>query len=97
MEFMYLALSRLRICVDVSLMESMYLVFTRRPGESYRRRFRSVLSCSSDVFEPKLTSLRLWILYRHTKLDSVPDCHLLKAKVPKASELPPGIQCSLSA
>ena len=56
-EFMYLVLSRMRICDDVSLMEFVYLVFTRRPGESCRRRFRSVLPCSTDVFEPKLTSL----------------------------------------
>ena len=31
------------VCVieDVSLVEFMYLVFTRMPGESYRRRLRS--------------------------------------------------------
>ena len=29
----------------VSLVEFIYLVFTRMPGESYRRRFRSLLLC----------------------------------------------------
>ena len=32
---------------DVPLVEFMYLVFTRMPGESYRRRLRSLLySCN---------------------------------------------------
>ena len=30
-------------CEDVPLVEFMYLVFTHMPGESYRRRFRSLL------------------------------------------------------
>ena len=30
---------------DVPLGEFMYLVFTRMPGESYRRRLRSLLVC----------------------------------------------------
>ena len=29
----------------VPLMEFMYLVFTRIPGESYRQQFRSLLLC----------------------------------------------------
>ena len=28
----------------------MYLVFTRMPGESYRKRLRSLLLCLCDVF-----------------------------------------------
>ena len=35
--------------------EFMYLVFTRMPGESYRRRLRSLLLCLCDVF-PALMS-----------------------------------------
>ena len=35
----------------------MYLVFTRTPGESYSRRFRSLLLCLCDVFRAKLTPL----------------------------------------
>ena len=30
---------------DVPLVESSYLVFTRMPGESYRRRLRSFSTC----------------------------------------------------
>ena len=35
---------------DVPLVEFMCLVFTRMPGESYRRRLRSLLLCLCDVF-----------------------------------------------
>ena len=31
---------------DVPLVEFMYLAFTHMPGESYRRRLRSLLECS---------------------------------------------------
>ena len=31
------------VCEDVALVEFMYLVLTRMPGESYRRRLRSFL------------------------------------------------------
>ena len=34
----------------VPLVEFMWLVFTHMPGESYRRRLRSLLLCSRDVF-----------------------------------------------
>ena len=40
------------VCVfieDVPLVEFMYLVFTRMPGESYSRRLRSLLLCMCDV------------------------------------------------
>ena len=33
-----------------SQLEFMYLVFTRMPGENYRRRLRSLLLCLCDVF-----------------------------------------------
>ena len=42
---------------DVPLVESMYLVFTRMPGESYRRRFRSLLLCSCYVFRALINPL----------------------------------------
>ena len=35
---------------DVPVVEFMYLVYTRMPGESYPRRLRSVLLCLCDVF-----------------------------------------------
>ena len=38
------------ISVDVLLMEVMYLVFTRMPGESCRRRLRSLLLYLCYVF-----------------------------------------------
>ena len=41
----------------VPLVEFMYLVFTRMPGESYRRRLRYFLLCLCDVFRAMITSL----------------------------------------
>ena len=41
----------------VSLVEFMYLVFARIPGESYRRRLRSLLLCLCDVFHVLINSL----------------------------------------
>ena len=35
---------------DVPQVEFMYLVFTRMPGENYRRRLKSLLFCLYDVF-----------------------------------------------
>ena len=37
----------------------MFLVFTRMPGESYRRRSGSLLLCSRDVVPGMIDSLRL--------------------------------------
>ena len=45
---------------DVPLVEFMYLVFTRMPGESYRRRLRSLLLCLCDVFRTLINSLVCW-------------------------------------
>ena len=42
---------------DAPLVEFMYLVFTRMPGESYRRRLRYFLLCLCDVFRAMITSL----------------------------------------
>ena len=36
----------------------MYLVFTRMPGQSYRKRLRSLLCC--DVFRALINSLVCW-------------------------------------
>ena len=41
---------------DVPLVEFMYLVFTRMPGESYRRRLGSLLLCVCDVFRALINS-----------------------------------------
>ena len=38
-----LTLSILNVLLDIPLLEFMYLAFTRMPGESYHRRFRSLL------------------------------------------------------
>ena len=38
----------------------MYLVFTRTPGESYRRLLRSLLLCLCDVFRGPVNSLVCW-------------------------------------
>ena len=38
------------IIEDVPLVEFMYLVFTRLPGESYRRPLGSLLLCLCDAF-----------------------------------------------
>ena len=42
---------------DVSLMEFIYLLFTRMSGESYRRRFRSLMLRLYDVFRARIDSL----------------------------------------
>ena len=41
------------VCIgeDVHLVTFMYIVFTCMPGESDRRRLRSLLLCSCDVFD----------------------------------------------
>ena len=39
------------------LVEFMYLIFTRMPGESYRRRPRSLLLCLCGVFRALINSL----------------------------------------
>ena len=39
------------------MLEFMYLVFTRMPGESYRRRHRSLLLWLCDVFRALINSL----------------------------------------
>ena len=40
-------------------MEFVYLVFTRMPGEVYRRRFGSFLLCSFELFRRLINSLCL--------------------------------------
>ena len=45
---------------DVPLVEFMCLVFTRMPGESYRRRLRSLFLCLCDVFRALINSLVCW-------------------------------------
>ena len=44
---------------DVLLVEFMYLVFTRMPGESYRRRVGTLLFCLCDVVRALINSLVL--------------------------------------
>ena len=45
---------------DVPLVEFTYLVFTRVPGESYRKRLGSLLLCLCDVFRALINSLVCW-------------------------------------
>ena len=42
---------------DVPVVEFTYLIFTRMPGKSYRRRLRSLLLCLCDVFRALINSL----------------------------------------
>ena len=44
---------------DVPLVELTYFVFTRMPGDSYRRRLGSLLLCLCDVFRAVITPLVL--------------------------------------
>ena len=46
---------------DVPLVEFMYLVFTRMPCESYRRRLRSLLLYWCVVFRTLINSLVCWL------------------------------------
>ena len=54
------------ISEDVPLVEFMYLVFTRMPGESYRRRLSSLLLYLCDVFQALINSLVFFILFLYT-------------------------------
>ena len=44
------------------LVEFMYVAITRMPGESYRRRLRSLLSCLCDVFLALINSFVWWFI-----------------------------------
>ena len=56
----YRNLSILNCNIWTPLVEFIYLVFTRMSGESYRRRFRSLL-CLCDVFRALINSLVCWL------------------------------------
>ena len=45
---------------DVPLVEFMYRVFTRMPGESYRRRLRSLLLCLCCMFGALINPFVCW-------------------------------------
>ena len=53
---------------ELPLVEFMYLVFTRMPGESYRRRLRSLLLCLCDVFRALINSPCVLILCKKHQL-----------------------------
>ena len=57
----------------VPLMEFMYLVFTRMPGDSYHMRLRSLLWCLCHVFKTPINSLVL-ILHEFSGPGSISDC-----------------------
>ena len=46
-----------RLLEDERLVEMMYFVFTRMPGECYRRRLGAFLLCLCDVFPALINSL----------------------------------------
>ena len=45
---------------DIPLVEFMYLVFTRLPGDSYHRQLRSLMPCLCDVFQALIISFVCW-------------------------------------
>ena len=54
----------LRFCeLCFTLMEFMYFVFTRMPGESYRRRLGSLLLYLCDVLRAVINSLVCWLCF----------------------------------
>ena len=55
---------------DIPLVEFMCLVFTRVPGESYRRRLGSLLLCPCDDFRALINSLVCYYLWRSDRLKS---------------------------
>ena len=59
---------------DVLLVEFMYLVFTRMPGESYRRRLRSLLLYLCTVFRALINSVvwKYWLNRKTKENDMMP-------------------------
>ena len=53
----------------IPVVEFMYLVFTRMPGESYRRRLRSLLLYLCDDFRALINSLVVLILLEEKEED----------------------------
>ena len=66
-----------------------YLVFTRLPGESYRRRFRSLLLCMCGVFRALFNSLVCWfcVLRKLAHLDEYAARGRASSRERKISEL----------
>ena len=57
--------------VQLSLVEFMYLVFTRMPGEGYRRRIRSLLYLRV-VFRARINSLVCCLFLSMTSVIKIP-------------------------
>ena len=53
----YMPLGGILFFEDVPLVEFMYFIFTRMPGDSYCRRLRSLLLYLRYVFRPLINSL----------------------------------------
>ena len=49
---------------DILLAEFMYLVFTHMPGNSYRRRLRSLLLYLCYAFRALINSLVCWFYFK---------------------------------
>ena len=58
--YLWWSLCTLCLLLDVPLVEFTYLVFTRMPDESYRRRLRSLFLYLRYVFRALVTSLLCW-------------------------------------
>ena len=68
---------------DVTLVEFMYLVFTRVPGESYRKWLRSLLLYLCHVFRALIISLVFWLKLScpRTECRPLPTCSVGDEKV----------------
>ena len=52
------------------VVEFMYFVFTRMPGESYRSRLRSLLSCLCDVFRAFVLCQHMVLFIQHSAIST---------------------------
>ena len=73
--------------VDVPFLKFMYFVFTCMPGESYHRRFGSLLLCSWDVFRDLINSFYVlvpsgWVFnFNHYDPDVLLEGHVVHCLV----------------
>ena len=65
------------ISEDVPLVEFMYLVFTRMPGDNYQRQLESLLLHLCYIFWVLINSLVFWFILRGKHMNRVPTYILL--------------------
>ena len=75
--------------VYVPLVEFMYLVFTRMPGESYLRRLRSLLLYLCYVFRALINSLVCWFSLTHslTHTDTRRQTHVMQSHLRQVTDM----------